>query len=60
SFGAGIHYCLGAPLARLEAQIAISRLAERLPELQLLDGRARWRPTFGLRGLDCLPVATTM
>ena len=59
SFGAGIHYCLGAPLARLEAQIAISRLVERLPELQLLDGRARWRPTFGLRGLDCLPVATT-
>ena len=57
SFGAGIHYCVGAPLARLEAQIAITELVQRLPRLCVLDTHPRWRPTFGLRGLAALPVA---
>jgi cytochrome P450 len=57
SFGAGIHYCVGAPLARLEAQIALAAVARRLPRLQLLDAHPRWRPTFVLRALDALPVA---
>jgi pimeloyl-[acyl-carrier protein] synthase len=57
SFGAGIHYCLGGPLARLEAQIAMAELLRRLPHLRLLDDHVRWRPTFGLRGLQALPVA---
>jgi cytochrome P450 len=57
SFGAGIHYCVGAPLARLEAQVALAELVRRLPRLGLLDTHPRWRPTFGLRALEALPVA---
>jgi len=57
SFGAGIHYCLGAPLARLEAQIAIAELVRRLPRLRLLEADPRWRWTVGLRGLEALHVA---
>jgi cytochrome P450 len=56
SFGAGMHYCVGAPLARLEAQIAIGTLLRRLPELRLLHERPSWRHTFLLRGLTSLPV----
>jgi cytochrome P450 len=57
-FGHGIHYCLGAPLARLEAQIAFTGLLDRFPDLRL-DGRPedlRWRPSTLLRGLFELPV----
>lgn len=57
AFGSGIHFCLGAPLARLEAQIAFETLARRVPELRL-DGDVRWRPSFVIRGLEELPVAT--
>jgi cytochrome P450 PksS len=58
-FGLGAHYCLGAPLARLEAQIAITALLERLPNLRLaVEPRAlRWRRNAILRGLQALPVA---
>jgi cytochrome P450 len=56
AFGAGIHYCVGAPLARLEAQIAIPALLRRLPNLRLASTPA-WRNTFSLRGLQSLPVA---
>jgi cytochrome P450 len=58
SFGQGIHYCLGAALARLEAQIAINTLLERMPKLRLKGspGSLRWRPSLILRGLDALPV----
>jgi cytochrome P450 len=58
SFGGGIHFCLGAQLARLEAEVAISTLLRRLPELRLDDAvNPEWRPTFVLRGLKRLPAS---
>jgi cytochrome P450 len=58
SFGGGIHHCLGAQLARIEAEIAISTLLRRLPELRLEDAdNPEWRPTFVLRGLKRLPAS---
>lgn len=58
SFGQGLHFCLGAPLARLEAQIALDTLLRRAPNLRLKVSPAslRWRPSMILRGLDALPV----
>jgi cytochrome P450 len=58
AFGNGPHYCIGAPLARLEGQIAINTLLQRLPELRLDVQRAalRRRPGWGLHGLESLPV----
>ena len=56
SFGGGIHFCLGAQLARIEAEIAISTLLRRIPDLRLDDAEnPQWRPTFVLRGLKQLP-----
>lgn len=59
AFGQGAHYCLGAPLARLEAQIAITTLLERWPRLHLAvqPDALRWRRNAFLRGLQALPVA---
>ena len=58
SFGGGIHHCLGAQLARIEAEIAISTLLRRLPDLRLDDAvNPEWRPTFVLRGLKRLPAS---
>jgi len=57
AFGAGIHFCLGAPLARLEAQIAINALIRRIPGLTLATTAPEWRETSVLRGLKALPVA---
>jgi cytochrome P450 len=57
SFASGIHYCVGAPLARLEAQLAIGALLRRYPHLRVATDRPRWRRTFVLRGLESLPVA---
>ena len=58
SFGGGIHFCLGAQLARIEAEIAIATLLRRLPELKLDDAsNPQWRPTFVLRGLKELPAS---
>jgi len=58
SFGQGIHFCLGAPLARMEAQIAFTTLLKRFPNLQLKtpSQSLRWRPSMLLRGLATLPV----
>ncbi len=57
SFGGGIHYCVGAQLARIEGEIAIATLLRRLPNLQLDDvDRPDWRQTFILRGLNTLPA----
>jgi hypothetical protein len=58
SFGGGIHLCLGAQLARIEAEVAISTLLRRLPELRLDDAEnPEWRPSFVLRGLKSLPAS---
>jgi cytochrome P450 len=58
SFGGGIHFCLGAQLARIEAEVAIATLLRRLPDLQLDDAEnPEWRPTFVLRGLNRLPAS---
>ena len=58
SFGGGIHFCLGAQLARIEAEIAIATLLRRLPDLKLDDAvNPEWRPTFVLRGLKRLPAS---
>ena len=59
SFGQGIHFCLGAPLARLEAQIAINTLLRRMPDLRLrvAPDSLRWRPSMILRGLETLPTS---
>ena len=57
SFGGGIHYCVGAQLARIEGEIAIATLLRRLPNLRLDDAHhPDWRPTFVLRGLNKLTV----
>jgi hypothetical protein len=58
SFGGGIHFCLGAQLARIEAEVAIASLLRRLPDLRLDDAEnPEWRPTFVLRGLKQLPAS---
>jgi len=58
AFGHGAHYCVGAPLARLEGQIAIRTLIGRMPDLRLnaAPDQLRWRGGFILRGLEALPV----
>jgi cytochrome P450 len=56
AFAHGAHFCLGAPLARLEARIAIGALLERAPRLALTDESLVWRPNFALRGLVRLPL----
>jgi cytochrome P450 len=55
SFGAGIHYCLGAPLAKLEFDILFRRMLTDLSSMELVV-EPRWKPRFILRGLDALPV----
>ena len=56
AFSVGIHHCIGAALARLEAAVAIPAILDALPDLRLA-GRPQWRDTFVLRGLTALPVA---
>jgi cytochrome P450 len=61
AFGHGIHYCVGAPLARIEGQIAFGALLERFPgiELAVPPESLRFRPGTLIRGLESLPVNLT-
>ena len=56
AFGHGIHFCLGAALARLEAQVAFTRLMARFPDLCAGETEPSWRPGLLIRGLTELPV----
>ena len=57
AFGGGIHFCLGAHLARLEGRLAIGELARRFPRMELATEETVWRDTITLRGLKTLPVS---
>ena len=58
AFGLGIHFCLGAPLARVEGQIALGTLVARLPRLALATREPpAYRQSLTLRGLKTLPVS---
>jgi cytochrome P450 len=56
AFAYGPHFCLGAPLARLEAQLTFHSLLQRFPGLALAEAEPRWKPMIFLRGLESLPV----
>jgi cytochrome P450 len=56
AFAWGIHFCLGAWLARLEARIALDTVLHRLPDLALAAAKPRWKPMIFLRGLEALPL----
>lgn len=59
SFGFGTHFCLGAPLARLEGRLALATLVRRAPGLELATDRLRYKDNVVLRGLTSLPVEVT-
>ncbi|MBD1379540.1 cytochrome P450 [Metabacillus arenae] len=56
AFGYGVHFCLGSLLARIEAQIAIHTLLERMPNLQIASSELQWRKLIGFRSLLELPL----
>jgi cytochrome P450 len=56
SFGLGIHYCIGAPLVKLEAEIAFETILRRFPDLQLATQDLQWQEQPIFRGLKSLPV----
>jgi cytochrome P450 len=57
-FGHGVHHCLGAPLARMELQVALGSLLRRMPELRLAapEPELRWKTGMLVRGLESFPV----
>jgi cytochrome P450 len=57
AFSGGAHFCLGAPLARLEAEIALTALLKRFPRIECAAETPQWRETITLRGLTRLPLA---
>lgn len=56
AFASGPHFCLGAPLARMEGEIALAVLMERCPRMSLADGKPDWRPNMLFRGLNTMRV----
>ncbi|MBV9734053.1 MAG: cytochrome P450, partial [Verrucomicrobia bacterium] len=56
AFGYGPHFCVGAVLARMETQVALSRLLERIPHVQLATWNFEYRPLYFLRALKSLPI----
>jgi cytochrome P450 len=56
TFGGGIHYCLGAMLGRVEAQIVFSTLARRYPQMELAAQTIEWRDTIAFRGPKAVRV----
>ena len=56
AFAHGLHYCLGAALARIEGQIAFNTVLRRMPQIRLDTDELEWNPSFILRGLKSLPV----
>ena len=60
AFAAGMHFCLGAWLARLEARIVLDTVFRRLPDLELASAEVRWKPMIFLRGLESLPLRWTV
>jgi len=56
SFGMGPHFCIGAPLARLEGRLVLSRLTQRVLGARLVDEQPRYKPNISLRGVVSLPV----
>ncbi len=56
AFGWAAHFCFGAPLARIEGQIAFEGILRRMPDLALEPAPLVWRTNLGLRGLKTLPV----
>lgn len=52
----GIHYCVGAPLARTEIAVALRALLERMPNLRLVENGEGWLPTYFMRGFERLLV----
>jgi cytochrome P450 len=56
TFGYGLHHCIGASTARMEADIAFSTLLRRTRSMRLLDDNPQWRDVFRFRGLKSLPI----
>ena len=56
AFSHGAHYCLGASLARLQAQIAVGAIVRRMPKLRLATDQLKWKVMGRFRGLESLPV----
>ncbi len=56
-FGYGIHFCIGAALARLESKVAFETILRRLPDIHMIGEPPQFRPNYSLRGLKSLPVA---